>query len=236
MTTPPKSWSGFIPIPCPWLLPPTQQEATNKTARRGSKAPTPTNIHNLISINRSWFYAEYSMTIMTHDHTTKIMICLATIPCHHVHPYLPINQQHSPNSKSFEFVMARAIVPWHSTIHHHQLPKPSTINIQTSGHDSCWSWLQTPQQRTPPTPLQLQQSKKCKGKQRSNQSNSAHAPIPSCHLPVTLPLFSIQHMTYDICSVGTGRVMHLSSCLSQSQLWRDPNTNLECYFDSSSPA
>ena len=228
MTTPPKSWSGFIPIPCPWLLPPTQQEATNKTARRGSKAPTPTNFHNSISINRSWFYAEYSMTIMTpHDHTTKIMICLATIPCHHVHPYLPINQQHSPNSKSFEFVMARAIVPWHSTIHHHQLPKPSTINIQTSGHDSCWSWLQTPQQRTPPTPLQLQQSIKCKGKQRSNQSNSAHAPI----MPSSSDSSFIQHPT-----MGTGRVMHLSSCLSQSQLWRDPNTNLECYFDSSSPA
>ena len=205
----------------------TTAQATNKTARRGSKAPTPTNIHNLISINRSWFYAEYSMTIMTpHDHTTKIMICLATIPCHHVHPYLPINQQHSPNSKSFEFVMARAIVPWHSTIHHHQLPKPSTINIQTSGHDSCWSWLQTPQQRTPPTPLQLQQSKKCKGKQRSNQSNSAHAPI----MPSSSDSSFIQH------PMGTGRVMHLSSCLSQSQLWRDPNTNLECYFDSSSPA
>lgn len=201
---------------------------SNKQNSKEGKQSTNTNKHSQFNQHQQimilcWIFHDHHDP---HDHTTKIMICLATIPCHHVHPYLPINQQHSPNSKSFEFVMARAIVPWHSTIHHHQLPKPSTINIQISGHDSCWSWLQTPQQRTPPTPLQLQQSKKCKGKQRSNQSNSAHAPI----MPSSSDSSFIQH------PMGTGRVMHLSSCLSQSQLWRDPNTNLECYFDSSSPA
>ena len=138
MTTPPKSWSGVIPIPCPWLLPPTQQEATNKTARRGSKAPTPTNIHNSISINRSWFYAEYSMTIMViHDHTTKIMICLATIPAMSPCSPLPPNQ---PTAFSKLQIIWICDGKSHSTLTLHH-PPSSTAKTINNQHSNIWPWF-----------------------------------------------------------------------------------------------
>lgn len=127
------------PNPMPMTTTP-HSTGSNKQNSKEGKQSTNTNKHSQFNQHQQimilcWIFHDHHDP---HDHTTKIMICLATIPCHHVHPYLPINQQHSPNSKSFEFVMARAIVPWHSTIHHPPSSTAKTINNQ---HSNIWPWF-----------------------------------------------------------------------------------------------
>ena len=164
-----------------------QGEATNKTARRGSKAPTPTNTHNSISINRSWFYAEYSMTIMTHDHHQN----------HDLSGYYPMSPC-SPLPPNQPTAFSKLQIIWicdgksHSTLTLHH-PPSSTVKTINNQHSNIWPWFllimvanTTAVYSSHTTPTS--DFSKAKNAKESKEAIKATQPmLPSYHLPVTLP-------------------------------------------------